>query len=259
MKKTRSTTLRRAWPSSDFSDRASDRMRSRSEKDYRLHKHFPPAFISQASRGYMTSGDVSPISMSPISQSQFIPLGEILCLAISAMNSARKQVTQEALMEHLTTCFPGVPTPSPEILRHTLNMLVRERKIYPTPDGYFIVTPQTYFITPSLIRTNSKWYHLDERIPDRSQCTSPQQGTITPSTSGCVRDRTLPKNHCDSCHCCREDMHSMHASTLQRKSAKDCKDSYCPPSLCQVPPTEKSKSTVNFSYKAETLDRKSVV
>jgi len=53
------------------------------------------------------AGDVSPISMSPISQSQFIPLGEILCLAISAMNSARKQVTQEALMEHLTTCFPG--------------------------------------------------------------------------------------------------------------------------------------------------------
>ncbi|XP_075466652.1 storkhead-box protein 2 isoform X2 [Ascaphus truei] len=255
MKKTRSTTLRRAWPSADFSDRASDRMRSRSEKDYRLHKHFPPAFISQASRGYMTSGDVSPISMSPISQSQFIPLGEILCLAISAMNSARKPVTQEALMEHLTTCFPGVPTPSPEILRHTLNMLVRERKIYPTPDGYFIVTPQTYFITPSLIRTNSKWYHLDERIPDRSQCTSPQPGTITPSPSGCVRDRTLSKNHCDSCHCCREDMHSIHASTLQRKSAKDCKDSYCPPSICQIPPTEKSKSTINYSYKTETLTK----
>ncbi|XP_051822022.1 storkhead-box protein 2 isoform X3 [Antechinus flavipes] len=194
--------------------------------------------------------DVSPISMSPISQSQFIPLGEILCLAISAMNSARKPVTPEALMEHLTTCFPGVPTPSQEILRHTLSMLVRERKIYPTPDGYFIVTPQTYFITPSLIRTNSKWYHLDERIPDRTQCTSPQPGTITPSTSGCVRDRTLPKNHCDSCHCCREDMHSMHASTLQRKAAKDC-----PPSLCQLPPTEKSKSTVNFSYKTETLSK----
>ncbi|XP_042557620.1 storkhead-box protein 2 isoform X1 [Dipodomys spectabilis] len=200
-------------------------------------------------------GDVSPISMSPISQSQFIPLGEILCLAISAMNSARKPVTQEALMEHLTTCFPGVPTPSQEILRHTLNTLVRERKIYPTPDGYFIVTPQTYFITPSLIRTNSKWYHLDERIPDRSQCTSPQPGTITPSASGCVRERTLPRNHCDSCHCCREDMHSMHASTLQRKATKDCKDPYCPPSLCQVPPTEKSKSTVNFSYKTETLSK----
>ncbi|MBN3281698.1 STOX2 protein, partial [Polyodon spathula] len=254
MKKTRSTTLRRAWPSSDFSDRASDRMRSRSEKDYRLHKHFPPAFISQGSRGYMTSGDVSPISMSPISQSQFIPLGEILCLAISAMNSARKPVTQEALMEHLATTFPGVPTPSPEILRHTLNMLVRERKIYPTPEGYFIVTPQTYFITPSLIRTNSKWYHLDERIPERpQQCTSPQSGTVTPSTSGCVRERVHHKNHCDSYNCYRDDMNSMHASTLQRKSPKDCKDSYCPPSAYQPPATEKSKSTMNFSYKTDTL------
>ncbi|XP_039606963.1 storkhead-box protein 2 isoform X2 [Polypterus senegalus] len=201
-------------------------------------------------------GDVSPISMSPISQSQFIPLGEILCLAISAMNAARKPVTQEALTEHLTTCFPGVPTPSPEILRHTLNMLVRERKIYPTPEGYFIVTPQTYFITPSLIRTNSKWYHLDERIPDRpQQCTSPQSGTITPSASGCVRERTHHKNHCDSYNCYRDDMHSMHASTLQRKSPKDCKDAYCPPSVYQTAATEKSKSTVNFSYKTDTLSK----
>uniref|UniRef100_W5N8G4 Storkhead box 2 n=1 Tax=Lepisosteus oculatus TaxID=7918 RepID=W5N8G4_LEPOC len=200
--------------------------------------------------------DVSPISMSPISQSQFIPLGEILCLAISAMNSARKPVTQEALMEHLATCFPGVPTPSPEILRHTLNMLVRERKIYPTPEGYFIVTPQTYFITPSLIRTNSKWYHLDERIPDRpQQCTSPQSGTITPSASGCVRERAHHKNHCDSYNCYRDDMHSLHASTLQRKSPKDLKDPYCPPSLYQAAATEKSKSTVNFSYKADTLTK----
>ncbi|XP_078418079.1 storkhead-box protein 2-like isoform X4 [Cetorhinus maximus] len=256
MKKTRSTTLRRAWPSSDFSDRASDRIRSRSEKDYRLHKHFPPAFISSASRGYLTSGDVSPISMSPISQSQFIPLGEILCLAISAMNASRKPVTQEALMEHLATCFPGVPTPSQEILRHTLNMLVRERKIYPTPDGYFIVTPQTYFITPSLIRTNSKWYHLDERIPDRSRCTSPQPGTITPSNSGCLRDRAHHRNHCDSCNCFREEFHN-HSSTLQKKSIKECKDSYCPPSFSQMPvtQTEKSRSTVNCSYKTETLPK----
>ncbi|KAL1261726.1 hypothetical protein QQF64_006991, partial [Cirrhinus molitorella] len=106
MKKTRSTTLRRAWPSSEFSDRASDRTRSRSEKDYRLHKHYPKHFIAHCPRGFMIAGDVSPISMSPISQSQFIPLGEILCLAISAMNSARKTVTQETLIEHLATCFP---------------------------------------------------------------------------------------------------------------------------------------------------------
>ncbi|XP_055061007.1 storkhead-box protein 2 isoform X1 [Misgurnus anguillicaudatus] len=231
-------------------------------------------------------GDVSPISMSPISQSQFIPLGEILCLAISAMNSARKPVTQDALMEHLSTCFPGVPTPSPEILRHTLNMLVRERKIYPTPEGYFIVTPQTYFITPSLIRTNSKWYHLDERHPDRQQqqqqlqpqqqqqqppppqqqCTSPQSGTITPSTSGCVRERPNPKNHSESYNAYRDELTNLHTSTIQRKSPKEPKGD--PPSYPQPPPpppaiqhppdpTDKSKSmTATFSYKTDTLTKK---
>ncbi|XP_061108279.1 storkhead-box protein 2-like isoform X2 [Conger conger] len=256
MKKTRSGNLRRAWPSSDFSDRASERTRSRSEKDYRLRKHYPPQFISPSPRGYMAPGDVSPISMSPISQSQFIPLGEILCLAISAMNSARKPVSQEALMEHLATCFPGVPTPSPEILRHTLSMLVRERKIYPAPEGYFIVTPQTYFITPSLIRTNSKWYHLDERIPDRpqQQCTSPQSGTITPSASGCVRERSHHKNH-DSYNSYRDDMPSIHASTLQRKSPKELKDPHPPPPQHQASTTEKSKSTINFSFKSDTLTK----
>ena len=60
----------------------------------------------------LSTGDVSPISMSPISQSQFIPLGEVLLLAISAMNSAHKPVTQEALTEHLQTCFPGNTSPA---------------------------------------------------------------------------------------------------------------------------------------------------
>ncbi|XP_048032005.1 storkhead-box protein 2 isoform X1 [Megalobrama amblycephala] len=204
-------------------------------------------------------GDVSPISMSPISQSQFIPLGEILCLAISAMNSARKTVTQETLIEHLATCFPGVPTPSMEILRHTLNMLVRERKIYPTPEGYFIVTQQTYFITPSLIRTNSKWYHLDERIPERMQqqqqqqqpCTSPHSGTMTPSTSGCVRERTHHKNHSDSYNnSYREDMPSTHTSTLQRRSKEHKEVSPVSPPPQQ--PSEKSKSALSFPFKTET-------
>lgn len=65
------------------------------------------ASSSSSSFSPPSAGDVSPISMSPISQSQFIPLGEILCLAISAMNSAHKPVNQEALVEHLTASFPG--------------------------------------------------------------------------------------------------------------------------------------------------------
>ncbi|XP_058263641.1 storkhead-box protein 2 isoform X3 [Hemibagrus wyckioides] len=190
--------------------------------------------------------------MSPISQSQFIPLGDILCLAISAMNSARKTVTQETLIEHLATCFPGVPTPSLEVLRHTLNMLVRERKIYPTPEGYFIVTPQTYFITPSLIHTNSKWYHLDERIPGGMQpCSSPPSSTMTPSASGCVRERSHHKNHADPySDGYREDMPNTHNSTLQRRS-KEHKE---PPHPVSPPPhqsSEKNKSALSFAFKTE--------
>uniref|UniRef100_A0A8C7MQX7 Storkhead box 2 n=1 Tax=Oncorhynchus kisutch TaxID=8019 RepID=A0A8C7MQX7_ONCKI len=213
-------------------------------------------------------GDVSPISMSPISQSQFIPLGEILCLAISAMNSARKPVSQEALMEHLATCFPGVPTPSSEILRHTLNMLVRERKIYPTPEGYFIVTPQAYFITPNLIRSNSKWYHLDDRQQQQQQqqCTSPQSGTITPSTPGCTRERPNQKNHGDSYNTYRDDTPIPHAPAYQRKSPKEPRGE--PPSYPEPPPApvqtsqlqeplmDKSKSNAPFPYKTDTLTKK---
>ncbi|XP_069544471.1 LOW QUALITY PROTEIN: storkhead-box protein 2 [Brachyistius frenatus] len=219
--------------------------------------------------------------MSPISQSQFIPLGEVLLLAISAMNSAHKPVTQEALTEHLQTCFPGVPTPTEEVLHHTLGMLVRERKIYLTPDGYFIVTPQTYFITPSLIRTSSKWYHLDERSAERhqhqsqqqhqqTQCTSPLSGTITPSTSGGVRDRTHPKssqNHSggggdpfyNSSY--RGDDPPSHHTTLQRRSPKDHREAYSSPHSPQTPPqpgggtAEKSRSTLGFPFKTDTLTK----
>ncbi|XP_020506663.1 storkhead-box protein 2 isoform X1 [Labrus bergylta] len=224
-------------------------------------------------------GDVSPISMSPISQSQFIPLGEVLLLAISAMNSAHKPVTQEALTEHLQTCFPGVPTPTEEVLHHTLGMLVRERKIYPTPDGYFIVTPQTYFITPSLIRTSSKWYHLDERSAERhqqqhqnqqTQCTSPLSGTIT---SGPVRDRSHPKssqNHSGGGggggdtfynNSYRGEDPPSHHTTLSRRSPKDHREAYSSPHSPQTPPqqaggtTEKSRSSLGFPFKTDTLTK----
>uniref|UniRef100_A0A8C9YUR2 Storkhead box 2 n=1 Tax=Sander lucioperca TaxID=283035 RepID=A0A8C9YUR2_SANLU len=279
MKKTSSRTLGRAWPSSELLERLLPpaasvephrSRRSRSEKDYRIHKHnLYPVSLKETDFCLFT-GDVSPISMSPISQSQFIPLGEVLLLAISAMNSAHKPVTQEALTEHLQTCFPGVPTPTEEVLHHTLGMLVRERKIYPTPDGYFIVTPQTYFITPSLIRTSSKWYHLDERS---TQCTSPLSGTITPSTSGAVRDRTHPKssqNHSaggggggDSFYnnSYRGDDPPSHHTTLQRRSPKDHREAYSSPHSPQTPPqqaggnTEKSRSTLGFPFKTDTLTK----
>ncbi|KAJ7324261.1 hypothetical protein JRQ81_017281 [Phrynocephalus forsythii] len=195
-------------------------------------------------RGFLIRavGDVSPVNMNPISQSQFVPLAEVLCCTISDMNAAHITVTQETLLDQLGKHYPGIATPTHDILYSTLGLLIKERKIYHTGEGYFIVTPNTYFIS-----NNDMWFH--KRVLLEDSCLPEPSVTylVSMEDAELVRDNLPARSHCRSCHCFldhfTEDEKRFPQLAKQRSKGKSQKGSYESRFSIENPAFEKAAGT----------------
>ncbi|KAM3666111.1 storkhead-box protein 1 [Ammospiza maritima maritima] len=136
--------------------------------------------------------------MNPLSQPGSVPLAQGICWTISGMNAEHVVVTQETLLEQLVKNYPGIAVPSHNALYNILGTLIKERKIYHTGEGYFIVTPSTYFITNGATEDNRRIL-----LEDSCCCSSPSITdlvNIKPCTD--LVKESIPRVPCyRSCHC----------------------------------------------------------
>jgi len=111
-------------------------------------------------------GDVAGIQMQVIPQTQFTPLPDCICSIIQSLNARRLPATMEVIIERLDD-FRDMTPPSEHVVFDTLAGLIRDRKVFHTGSGYFVVTPDTNRLSvtnssnSTYCPTNASWlpYH----------------------------------------------------------------------------------------------------
>ncbi|GFR10215.1 storkhead-box protein 1, partial [Trichonephila clavata] len=92
----------------------------------------------------VASRDIGVLEMVPVAQTQFAPLSEALCKVVADLNGECIQAATSTIKVKLEENFPEMQVPCEEILYKTLGGLIKERKLYHTGNGYFVVSPDTY-------------------------------------------------------------------------------------------------------------------
>ncbi|XP_050161421.1 storkhead-box protein 1 isoform X1 [Myiozetetes cayanensis] len=166
--------------------------------------------------------------MNPLLQSCSLSLAEGICCTISDMNADHVMVTQETLAQHLEKNYPGIAVPSHSTLYNILGTLIKERKIYHSGEGYFIVTPNTYLITNKATEENRRVLLED------SCCCSAPSITYLVNIKHCANlvKENVPTVSCyRSCHCfsvqnmlCEQRHWQLVNHEPKGKGKKDCRE-----------------------------------
>ncbi|XP_076269617.1 stork-head domain-containing protein knockout isoform X2 [Rhynchophorus ferrugineus] len=100
--------------------------------------------VLQPPAGYQIVGleDIEHCSALSVPQTQWTPLPEAVCAVVLRLSSQGRPAGIETIREALIMAFPHVSPPSEQALYDTLVQLSKERKLYNTSSGYFIVTPE---------------------------------------------------------------------------------------------------------------------
>ncbi|XP_019757329.2 uncharacterized protein LOC109535775 isoform X2 [Dendroctonus ponderosae] len=86
--------------------------------------------------------DIEHCSATSVLQTQWTPLPEAVCAVVLRLSSQGRPAGIETIREALILAFPHVSPPSEQTLYDTLVQLTKERKLYNTSSGYYIVTPE---------------------------------------------------------------------------------------------------------------------
>lgn len=85
-----------------------------------------------------STGAVSSIGMEVIQQAPFLPLTMSLMETIASLNGSQLTATQQSIAEHLAKTYQYVHVPKLNVIHDCLGILIKERKIYHTGNGYFV-------------------------------------------------------------------------------------------------------------------------
>ncbi|XP_060517690.1 storkhead-box protein 2 isoform X2 [Cylas formicarius] len=86
--------------------------------------------------------DIEYCSATPVAQTQWTPLPEAVCAVVLKLSSQGRPAGIETIREALILTFPHVSPPGEQAIYDTLVQLTKERKLYNTSNGYYIVTPE---------------------------------------------------------------------------------------------------------------------